>query len=77
MKLFSKILCLMIASLTTLTAMAQSAPTVKADSTAVEEEFVMPKNAPYFSGAEDKMYHLRKVNIHGVKYINITPFILH
>ena len=40
------------------------------DTTVVEDNFVMPKDAPYFSGDDDKMYHLRKVNIHGVKYIN-------
>ena len=42
----------------------------KQDSLEVVDNFVMPENAPYFSGADDKMYHLRKVNIHGVKHIN-------
>ncbi|MBQ3027155.1 MAG: outer membrane protein assembly factor BamA, partial [Alistipes sp.] len=30
----------------------------------------MPENAPYFDASDNKMYHLRKVNIHGVKHIN-------
>ena len=70
MSFLNKISCLLLASLMTLSAMAQEVPVIKADTTAVEDEFVMPKDAPYFSGAEDKMYHLRKVNIHGVKHIN-------
>ena len=69
MRLYLKIVGLLIASLMTLTATAKDIPTIKADSTAVEE-FVMPKDAPYFDGADDRMYHLRKVNIHGVKHIN-------
>ncbi len=70
MKLYSKILCILTASLATLTAVAQTEPAIKADSTAEKSEFVMPKDAPYFDGADDKMYHLRRVNIHGVKHIN-------
>ena len=70
MSFLNKISCLLLASLMTLSVMAQEVPVIKADTTAVEDEFVMPKDAPYFSGAEDKMYHLRKVNIHGVKHIN-------
>ena len=42
----------------------------KEDTTTVVDNFVMPENAPYFNGADDKMYHLRKVNIHGVKHID-------
>ena len=42
MRLISKILCIVIASLTTMSVMAQSAPSTKADSTAVEDSFVMP-----------------------------------
>ncbi|MBQ5691079.1 MAG: outer membrane protein assembly factor BamA, partial [Alistipes sp.] len=30
----------------------------------------MPKDAPYLSEAEDRAYHIRRVNIHGVKHIN-------
>ena len=41
-----------------------------ADTTKVEDTFVMPTNAPYFDAADDKIYHLRKVNIHGAKHIN-------
>ncbi|MBR6655990.1 MAG: outer membrane protein assembly factor BamA [Alistipes sp.] len=70
MRLYSKILCILTASLATLTAVAQTEPAIKADSTAENSEFVMPKDAPYFDGADDKMYHLRRVNIHGVKHIN-------
>lgn len=40
------------------------------DTTKVEDKFVMPKDAPYFDAADDKIYHLRKVNIHGAKHIN-------
>ena len=70
MRFYSKISCIVIALLTTLSAIAQEAPVIKADSTAVEDNFVMPKDASYFDGADEKIYHLRKVNIHGVKHIN-------
>ena len=43
---------------------------VEADTTEVVDNFVMPENAQYFNAADNKMYHLRKVNIHGVKHIN-------
>lgn len=39
------------------------------DSVAVDN-FVMPENAPFFDENDNKIYHLRKVNIHGVKHIN-------
>ena len=59
-----------MASLVALSASAQSPDTIAADSTAVKDEFVMPKDAPYLSEAEDRAYHIRRVNIHGVKHIN-------
>ena len=43
---------------------------MQVDTVAVEDNFVMPKDAPYFDSADDRAYVLRKVNIHGVKYIN-------
>ena len=84
MRLFIKIFCVLAVALVATTALAQpphgklskkaNAPTPKpqfeADTTAVEDTFVMPKDAPYFEGGEDKTYHIRKVNIHGVKHIN-------
>ena len=70
MRFISKILCVVIASLTAVSVMAQDAPVAKVDTTAVEDTFVMPKDAPYFNNSDDKMYHLRRVNIHGVKHIN-------
>ena len=44
--------------------------TMSSDSTAVEDSFVFPENAPYLDENDNKIYHLRKVNIHGVKHIN-------
>ena len=41
-----------------------------ADTTNVVDNFVMPENAPYFDGNDEKLYILRNVNIHGVKHIN-------
>ena len=77
MKLFFRIFFLFAIALTAVEAMAQSSKERKkttealaADTTEVKETFVMPKNAPYFDSADDKVYHLRKVNIHGVKHIN-------
>ena len=55
MRLYSKILCLLVASLTTLSAMADVMPAIKVDSIVVEDNFVMPKDAPYFSEADNKM----------------------
>ena len=45
-------------------------PTFSIDTTAVEDNFEIPQNAPYFNEKNDRSYVLRKVNIHGVKYIN-------
>ena len=70
MRFLAKILCILTASLAALSVSAQSAPTIPADTTAVKEEFVMPKDAPYLSEAEDRAYHIRRVNIHGVQHIN-------
>ena len=70
MRLLAKIVLMMIASLVALSASAQAPDTIAADSTAVKDEFVMPKDAPYLSEAEDRAYHIRRVNIHGVKHIN-------
>ncbi|MBR2351655.1 MAG: outer membrane protein assembly factor BamA [Alistipes sp.] len=33
-------------------------------------EFVFPKDAPYLSEADERLYYLRSVNIHGAKHIN-------
>ena len=35
-----------------------------------DDGFVMPEGASYLSEKERKMYYLRNVNIHGVKYLN-------
>ena len=35
-----------------------------------DDGFVMPQNAPYLDNKEQKLYYLRNVNIHGVKYLN-------
>jgi outer membrane protein insertion porin family len=70
MRFLAKILCILTASLAALSVSAQSVPTIPADTTAVKEEFVMPKDAPYLSEAEDRAYHIRRVNIHGVQHIN-------
>lgn len=35
-----------------------------------EDDFVMPENPQHLSEKERRMYYLRKVNIHGVKYLN-------
>ena len=40
------------------------------DTTIVEDNFVMPKDAPYFDSSDNRIYHLRRVNIHGAKHIN-------
>ena len=49
---------------------ASTTTAMQVDTVAVEDNFVMPKDAPYFDSADDRAYVLRKVNIHGVKYIN-------
>ena len=47
------------------------APMPVADTTAVEDNFSFPENISYLSDSEkNRPYVLRKVNIHGVKYIN-------
>ncbi len=43
---------------------------IEADTTVVADNFVVPANTPFLDAAEDKMYHIRKVNIHNVKHIN-------
>lgn len=35
-----------------------------------EDDFVMPENPQHLSEKERRLYYLRKVNIHGVKYLN-------
>ena len=35
-----------------------------------DDNFVAPENAPYLDSKTPKLYHIRKVNIHGVKYLN-------
>ena len=35
-----------------------------------DDNFVVPENAPYMSSKNPQLYHIRKVNIHGVKYLN-------
>ncbi len=40
------------------------------DSVSIEDNFVIPENTPYFDNSDNKAYHIRRVNIHGVKYIN-------
>ena len=70
MRFFNKIFCLLTASLMTLSVMAQEVPEIKADAIAVEDNFVIPENAPYFDESDNRPYILRKVNIHGVKHIN-------
>ena len=35
-----------------------------------DDNFVAPENAPYLDSKAPKLYHIRKVNIHGVKYLN-------
>lgn len=35
-----------------------------------DDNFVVPQDAQYLDSKEPKMYHIRKVNIHGVKYLN-------
>ena len=70
MRFLTKILCILTLSLAALSASAQSVPAIPADTTAVKDDFVMPKDAPYLSEADDKVYHIRRVNIHGVKHIN-------
>ena len=40
-------------------------------SAAGQDNFVIPKDAPYLGDeAKGKLFHIRNVNIHGVKYID-------
>ncbi len=77
MMLFVKIFFLCVMALTAVNAVAQpskepsGATAETSDNSEVAgEEFVIPANAQYLDKADDKMYHLRRVNIHGVKHIN-------
>ena len=81
MILLIKILYLLAICLTAVTGSAQSrhkkksapkteAIKIEADTTVVADNFVVPANTPFLDAAEDKMYHIRKVNIHNVKHIN-------
>ncbi|MBR4849448.1 MAG: BamA/TamA family outer membrane protein, partial [Alistipes sp.] len=45
-------------------------PTFSIDTTVVDDNFEIPQNAQYLDEKNDRSYVLRKVNIHGVKYIN-------
>ena len=38
--------------------------------TEIVDNFVMPENAPFLNSSDNRSYHLRRVNIHGVKHIN-------
>ena len=44
--------------------------TIKNEQQAEEDDFVMPADAPYLTEKDRRLYHLRRVNIHGVKYLN-------
>ena len=35
-----------------------------------DDDFVVPQDAPYLDSKNPKLYHIRNVNIHGVKYLN-------
>ena len=35
-----------------------------------DDNFEVPQNAPYLDSKTPQLYHIRKVNIHGVKYLN-------
>ncbi len=35
-----------------------------------DDNFVVPQDAQYLDSKQQKLYHIRKVNIHGVKYLN-------
>ena len=43
---------------------------IESEGIAPADDFVMPSSAPYFNENDDKVYVLRRVNIHGVKHIN-------
>ena len=75
----TKIICILMMVFAAVSVAAQprnlskdpsNAPMINADTTEVVDDFVIPENAQYLDKADDKMYHIRKVNIHGVKHIN-------
>ncbi len=75
MTLLIKILSLLTMALFATQVSAQSrrerggeAPVLEADTTATE--FRIPADAKFLDENDDKMYHIRRVNIHGVKHIN-------
>ena len=82
MRLFVKILCLIAMAFIVVEASArprknkkkgETAPvaqTLGVDTTAVADNFTIPANTQYFGEEDNRPYILRKVNIHGVKYIN-------
>ena len=43
---------------------------IETDTTEIVDNFVMPENAPFLDSSDNRSYHLRRVNIHGVKHIN-------
>ena len=82
MILLIKILCLFVMLFAAVEGLAsprknkktdENKPTEKAlqlDTTAVVDNFEFPANTPYLGSEDSRPYVLRKVNIHGVKYIN-------
>ena len=82
MILLIKILCLFVMLFAAVEGLAsprknkkteENKPTEKAlqlDTTAVVDNFAFPANTPYLGSEDSRPYVLRKVNIHGVKYIN-------
>ena len=42
----------------------------KSEQEGEEPTFVMPKDAPFLSAGEQRLYYLRRVNIHGAKHLN-------
>ena len=82
MILLIKILCLFVMLFAAVEGLAsprknkkteENKPTEKAlqlDTTTVVDNFAFPANTPYLGSEDSRPYVLRKVNIHGVKYIN-------
>ena len=77
MLLFVKIFCLFVMLLTSVRAIAmpsndedKNTHKLPVDTTAVADNFVMPDKAPYYDNSDNRAYHIRRVNIHGVKHIN-------
>ncbi|MBQ2418769.1 MAG: hypothetical protein II281_03070, partial [Alistipes sp.] len=50
------------------TATKQSGPITIAENP--DDGFVMPDSAAFLDSKQQRLYHIRKVNIHGVKYLN-------